>query len=201
MRWCAIRTVLTALACSVFCLAGPVRAALVLTAPAQVAPGTSFDVTLSLTEAWPLGQGEVVDEVLITLTYGNTDPNGPAVLTLDVPPATAGVVLDVPGASPVLGELSTVSFTTALAPFGPGELLRYHFTALQDTAGQSAFITATVVPTMIDSQALAELAPAAASVQVVPEPSTWLLLAFGIAGLTVVRMRTPQLARASRRTR
>lgn len=202
MRWYSVRTVLLlALSCGVLYFAAPARAELHFTAPALVEQGKPFDVILSLTEPWPLEEGQVVDELFITLTFANVDPEGPSVLELGAPPATAGVLLDVPGASLALGEFSAVSFQQSLATFGPGELLRYHFKALSGTAGQSASITATVVPTMLDSQGLTELPPATVSVQVVPEPSTWLLLAAGVALLIVARMRMPRPARTPALTR
>jgi hypothetical protein len=82
-------------------------------------------------------------------------------------------------------------------PFGPGELIEYHFTAPSEVLqAVTVSFTAEVVPTMGDFEPLAPLPVATANVQVVPEPSMWLLLAAGLGCLTLVRMRLRQPAPA-----
>lgn len=160
--------------------AAPARAALVLTGPGQVAPGQSFAVTLALTAAWPLATGEVVDQVDVTLSYDAS------AFTFDSA-AEVGLFLD-GGIAVLPGELTTALFAEPRTVFGPGSLLEYRFVARADAAAILGSISADVVPSMIvggtgDLTPVSPLPPAQLSVQVIPEPSTWLML---VAGALVV---------------
>jgi hypothetical protein len=202
-----IKAALIGLACG-WCMAASAQAQanLVLTAPAQVEPGQSFSVFLSLEGPWPLDPSEVVDQVDITLTYD-------AAVLLFVNPPVPGDLLPESNAFGVFGEVSTVSFLFPQNPFGPGGLLEYRFEvlpeALQALAGvpdKRTSITASVVPSMIvgdqgDLHPLAQLPAATTGVQVVPEPSAWLLMIAGLSGLILVRGRLfPYARRAGIRT-
>jgi hypothetical protein len=200
------KAALIGLACC-WCMAAPAQALanLVLTGPGQVEPGQSFSVFLSLSDPWPLAPSEVVDQVDITLTYD-------AAVLLFISPAIPGDLLPESNAFGVFDQVSTVSFLFPQNPFGPGGLLEYRFEvlpgALQALVGSPdtrTTITASVVPSMIvgdqgDLQALAELPPGTTSVQVVPEPSAWLLLIAGIGGLILVRGRFQHVPGAGIRT-
>ena len=179
-----VRATLFAVACSLL-VAIPARAGVVLSGPSQVRPGDSFELLLSLTDAWPMFAGAVVDYVDVTAPSLSTT----GTLSLaDVTPAGlfAGADADVSPSGPA-GLF--VSFLSSRDGFGPGDLLVYHFAVLPGAPVGFTTVEITVTPGMIDSLPVSDPAglTARATVQVVPEPSAWLLLVVGCLVLILVR--------------
>lgn len=199
MWWCAVRAAAVALACGVLWSAGPAQAALVLTGPDEVAPGASFEVTLSLDEALTLNEPEVLDMLDIVVAYD------PSVLSFVAPP-TAGALLAGPDVSPSLDEISFALFLNGPTSFGPGELVRYRFDVLPGVQDATTLVVVNAAPTVLidlegNRRTLTDWAPATHLVQVVPEPSSWALLAAGLGCLIFVSMRGSRAVRAPGRSR
>jgi len=174
------------------CAAAPARAVLLsLSGPSEVQPGRSFQLLLSLEEAWPLDPTEVVDQVDVTLTIVDASTLSP----------TSAVRLNGNDTQPIgllstgfVGETVEASFLPSLSAFGPGNLVLYSFDVsapdLNNHESSRVIITADVAPSMVDSQPLTVAHQSVLhDVTVVPEPAPWLLVMTGFGLLTFVRSR------------
>jgi hypothetical protein len=156
-------------------------------------PGGNLDLSLFLDKAWPLGPGEVIDQIDITL---GLDPSALEFIGAEVHP---GGPLDAPcqqvPSACFPDVITSVSFFESQKLFGPGALIDYHFHVLPAPSSFMTTISVDVVASMGgDSVPVTDIAPSSLKlVQSVPEPSSPLMVVVGLLSLGLARIRALRL--------